>query len=206
MTLEQLIQALRDEVGVARRRALEARLARLVGELALPVARAVLRAHASEVDDVVLEATQNVLAALSRGVVVTNHEAWVKRVARNAAITALDKARRVPGVGDGHGEGEVEHLPASSGDPEAMAIQAQQVLRLRGALAKLPPRYRHLIVAIAIEGRDHGEVLDDLMARGEAAPGGSRETLINTHIDVPLRRARARLARILEQLDKGEAS
>jgi RNA polymerase sigma-70 factor (ECF subfamily) len=107
---------------------------------------------------------------------------WLHRITVNTAWTHRQRARRHAGVSID----ELSDLPATGGHPE----EAGEILELRGrlrrALDRLPGSQRQVVVMKDIYGWSHSEIADTMGISVTAAK-------------VRLHRARARLARDLEE-------
>lgn len=103
--------------------------------------------------------------------------AWLRRVALNLGYNALRSRRRELARLQRHARLE-EPLSRSPGDPEASALQAEDIGRVRNALAQLEPRqqaclmlrysglsYREIAATIRVAPTSVGT----LLARAEAA-------------------------------------
>jgi len=118
-------------------------------------------------------------------------------IVRNAALTALENRRRTNNVillsedvwaTTGN---TAEEVAASSPSPEALVIAACERQQLMSALAKLPLKYREVIVLREMEGLSYLEIAE------------TTGTAIGTVMS-RLSRGRAELRRTLASFDRRE--
>jgi RNA polymerase sigma factor (sigma-70 family) len=105
-------------------------------------------------EDVVQAALVSAWAALRDGVDVRDLRPWLYRIVHNGALNALKRP------GDDHAE-----LPATlaaAAGPESDFERRDTMRRTLDAVAALPDRQRAALVAIAVNGRPHGEVAAEL--------------------------------------------
>jgi RNA polymerase sigma-70 factor, ECF subfamily len=99
------------------------------------------------------EVAQEVFVRIFRGLAKFRGDAalgtWIYRLSVNAALSHATRRNRQHHVG----EEALETLPAPEGPPRDPRL----VERLEGALAKLPPGYRAILVLHDVEGLSHEE-------------------------------------------------
>ncbi len=122
----------------------------------------------------------------------TRLAAWLFTVSRNLCLSYW-RTRRIEGVGCSDRE-LLEALPEASASPERRAENGQMAVRLTRGLARLPVRYREVLLLVGVEG----------MAPAEAAmvcgvkPDAMRKRLerardmLSAVIDSPRARAQKR--------------
>jgi RNA polymerase sigma factor (sigma-70 family) len=142
------------EVLVARHRPQLVRLcARIVGD--------------GDAEEAVQEALIRAHGALERGAEVRSVSAWLRQIARNAALSLL---RSRPRNVDCHWEGVTD-----AGLDQRLALG-----ELREALDALAPRQREAIVMRELEGRSYAEIADRL----GTSPGAVRQLLNRARIAI----------------------
>jgi RNA polymerase sigma-70 factor, ECF subfamily len=134
--------------------------------------------------DIAQEALVRAWRALPRFRGDSQLSTWLHRITVNTAWSQKDRARR-------HAATPIEDhydIPAPPGpdDPETAGELVELRSRLRGALARLPESQRQVVVMKDIHGWSHGEIAESMGITVTAAK-------------VRLHRARARLARDLEE-------
>lgn len=111
-------------------------------------------------------------------------DAWLLRVARNAAIDAWRRRRTREGVLSANTEA-VEQLPSSHQEPPDAGVASSEFRRrLHGAVGQLPEPQRSIVVLREIEGYQYDEIAEAL------------DLPLNT-VKVYLHRARRRLREAL---------
>lgn len=120
------------------------------------------------------------LGAHACGRAVVNMEAYVYRVACNAAIDVLRGERS----GQHVCEDELEHIFDPAPGPEDMVAINNELQRVEEALMRLPHRQRAVLIALRVQERSRDEVAQWL--------GVSLRS-----VDTALRNALARLARVV---------
>jgi RNA polymerase sigma factor (sigma-70 family) len=129
-------------------------------EIVLPELDAAYRlagwiAGSSEAEDVVQDAAMRALAALAT-TAPANPRAWWLTIVRNTALTSAKKRR---GQMAGHAE-ESEAEEVSDPTPDALAAMVAQdeAVRVRGALARLPPALKETLMLREIEELNYREI------------------------------------------------
>ena len=106
-------------------------------------------------EDVVQATFINAWSSLRTGTEVRELRPWLYRIAHNAAINALKK------VGEA-----MEEVPESAGgfaaEPSAELERRDEVQRALTSIAALPSRQRAALLAVAVDGRAHADVAQDL--------------------------------------------
>ena len=108
----------------------------------------------ADADDLV----QDALVRAYRGFDALRGDArpWLLAIVRNCFYTARAQARR-----EVHDDGELAALPdETTPGPLAAAIRAEEGARLAGALARLAPEYREVLVLREIEDLSYREIAD----------------------------------------------
>ncbi len=118
-----------------------------------------------EAEDVVQEAYLRGFRAFA-GVKGEDIRPWLLMIVRNAALTALKSKRRTNNVillsddvwaSTGN---KAEEVPATTPTPEALVIAESERQQLMAALAKLPLKYREVIVLREMEGLSYLEIAE----------------------------------------------
>jgi RNA polymerase sigma factor (sigma-70 family) len=106
-------------------------------------------------EDVVQATFINAWSSLRTGTEVRDLRPWLYRIAHNAAINALKK------VGEA-----MEEVPESMGgfatEPAAELERRDEMQRALTSIAALPSRQRAALLAVAVDGRAHSEVAEEL--------------------------------------------
>jgi RNA polymerase sigma factor (sigma-70 family) len=106
-------------------------------------------------EDVVQATFINAWSSLRGGTEVRELRPWLYRIAHNAAINALKK------VGEA-----MEEVPESAGgfatEPAAELERRDEMLHALNSIAALPSRQRTALLAVAVDGRAHAEVAEEL--------------------------------------------
>ncbi len=106
-------------------------------------------------EDVVQATFLNAWSSLRRGAEIRDLRPWLYRIAHNAAINALKK------VGEA-----LEEVPESVGgfaaEPATELERRDEVRRALDGISQLPARQRAALLAIAVDGRAHAEVAEEL--------------------------------------------
>src|SRR5215218_4087537 len=106
-------------------------------------------------EDVVQATFINAWSSLRTGTEVRDLRPWLYRIAHNAAINALKK------VGEA-----MEEVPESAGgfatEPAAELERRDEMLHALTRIAALPSRQRAALLAVAVDGRAHAEVAEEL--------------------------------------------
>src|SRR3954452_1853663 len=106
-------------------------------------------------EDVVQATFINAWSSLRTGTEVRDLRPWLYRIAHNAAINALKK------VGEG-----MEEVPESIGglatEPAAELERRDEMQRALTSIAALPSRQRAALLAVAVDGRAHADVAQEL--------------------------------------------
>src|SRR4051794_27570984 len=106
-------------------------------------------------EDVVQATFLNAWSSLRAGTDVRELRPWLYRIAHNAAINALKK------VGEA-----MEEIPESVGgfatEPAAEFERRDEMHRALHSIAALPSRQRTALLAVAVDGRAHSEVAQEL--------------------------------------------
>jgi RNA polymerase sigma-70 factor (ECF subfamily) len=143
---------------------------------------------AEDAEDVAQEAFVRAHRALPRFRGDSKFSSWLYRIAVNRALTHLKRRTRRPDTVEmtvsPHVEAEVRSRRTSE-DPERLVLKEEFRALVRGAVAKLPPRYRAAVTLFYLEERSYKEVAETL-----GVPMGT----LKTH----LHRARAILKQELE--------
>ena len=142
-----------------------------------------------EAEDIVQEAYLRGFRAFA-GFKGTDIRPWLLMIVRNAALTALDLRKRTNNVillsedvwtASGN---TAEEIPATTPSPEAQVIAASERQALISALAKLPLKYREVIVLREMEGLSYleiaettGTAIGTVMSRLSRARAELRRTL-----------------------------
>ena len=142
-----------------------------------------------EAEDIVQEAYLRGFRAFA-GFKGTDIRPWLLMIVRNAALTALDLRKRTNNVillsedvwtSSGN---TAEEIPATTPSPEAQVIAASERQALISALAKLPLKYREVIVLREMEGLSYleiaettGTAIGTVMSRLSRARAELRRTL-----------------------------
>lgn len=193
-TLLELVGEVLGEIDPRRRQRARERMASKVFELAQAEARKILP---SEADDVAQDAVLSTESFLLSGE-VENPDAYVRRAARNEAISLLRKqAHREEKARQAAAE-EAPTDPGALQEEETVARQDLAALREVLSSSALNPRYRYLLEQIFQHERSIEDLVDEEMQRPENA-GKSRATVRNSSVDQPLSRARKRVAALLAQ-------
>jgi RNA polymerase sigma factor (sigma-70 family) len=197
-TLLELVGEVLGEIDPRRRQRARERMASKVFELAQAVARKMLP---SEADDVAQEVILSVVLSTEDPLLsgeVENPDAYVRRAARNEAISLLRKqAHREEKARQAAAE-EAPTDPGALQEEETVARQDLAALREVLSSSALNPRYRYLLEQIFRHQRSIEDLVDEEMQRPENA-GKSRATVRNSSVDQPLSRARKRVAALLAQ-------
>jgi RNA polymerase sigma-70 factor, ECF subfamily len=118
-----------------------------------------------EAEDVVQEAYLRGFRAFA-GVKGEDIRPWLLMIVRNAALTALKSKRRTNNVillsedvwaSTGN---KAEEVPATTPTPEALVIAESERQQVMAALAKLPLKYREVIVLREMEGLSYLEIAE----------------------------------------------
>ncbi len=114
----------------------------------------------SDADDVAQESFIRAHAALGRFRGDSKFSSWLYRIAVNRSLTHLKRRGRRPEPVDlGPGaEGLAAVLPDGGPDPERLVLDDEFRLRVRRAVAALPPRYRAAVTLFYLEEKDYAEV------------------------------------------------
>src|SRR4051794_38507407 len=106
-------------------------------------------------EDVVQATFINAWSSLRTGTDVRDLRPWLYRIAHNAAINSLKK------VGEA-----MEEVPESAGgfatEPAAELERRDEMQRALTSIAALPSRQRAALLAVAVDGRAHAEVAQEL--------------------------------------------
>jgi RNA polymerase sigma factor (sigma-70 family) len=106
-------------------------------------------------EDVVQATFINAWSSLRTGTEVRDLRPWLYRIAHNAAINALKK------VGEA-----MEEVPESIGgfatEPAAELERRDEMQRALASIAALPSRQRAALLAVAVDGRAHADVAQEL--------------------------------------------
>jgi RNA polymerase sigma factor (sigma-70 family) len=106
-------------------------------------------------EDVVQATFINAWSSLRAGTEVRDLRPWLYRIAHNAAINALKK------VGEA-----MEEVPESAGgfatEPATELERRDEMLHALTSIAALPSRQRTALLAVAVDGRAHAEVAEEL--------------------------------------------
>src|SRR4051795_13599860 len=106
-------------------------------------------------EDVVQATFINAWSSLRTGTEVRDLRPWLYRIAHNAAINSLKK------VGEA-----MEEVPESAGgfatEPAAELERRDEVQRALTSIAALPSRQRAALLAVAVDGRPHADVAQEL--------------------------------------------
>src|SRR3954462_7427703 len=106
-------------------------------------------------EDVVQATFINAWSSLRTGTEVRELRPWLYRIAHNAAINSLKK------VGEA-----MEEVPESAGgfatEPAAELERRDEMQRALTSIAALPSRQRAALLAVAVDGRAHAEVAQEL--------------------------------------------
>src|SRR3954454_5955117 len=106
-------------------------------------------------EDVVQATFINAWSSLRTGTDVRDLRPWLYRIAHNAAINSLKK------VGEA-----MEEVPESAGgfatEPAAELERRDEVQRALTSIAALPSRQRAALLAVAVDGRAHADVAQEL--------------------------------------------
>jgi RNA polymerase sigma factor (sigma-70 family) len=105
-------------------------------------------------EDIVQATFVSAWASLRRGADVRELRPWLYRIAHNGAVNVLKRA------GEHHDE-LAESLRAVAGT-DAAVEQRDHVRRTLRAVADLPDRQRAALLAVAVDGRSHADVADEL--------------------------------------------
>ncbi|WP_253207358.1 RNA polymerase sigma factor [Verticiella alkaliphila] len=132
--------------------------------------------------DTVQETYARALGARREGEAVTAPRALLYRIARNVMI---DQHRRdtIRAVDEDGVDAQAERLAApAASEPESLAMSAQAVDDLIGAIQALPPRCREAFVMHRFEGYSHGEIAERMQIS---------QKMVEQHITSALRACRA---------------
>ena len=145
-----------------------------------------------EAEDIVQEAYLRGFRAFA-GFKGADIRPWLLMIVRNAALTALDLRKRTNNVillsedvwaGSGN---TAEDVAATTPSPEAQVIAASERQALLSALAKLPLKYREVIVLREMEGLSYleiaettGTAIGTVMSRLSRARAELRRTLASS--------------------------
>src|SRR4051812_9323807 len=106
-------------------------------------------------EDVVQATFINAWSSLRTGTEVRDLRPWLYRIAHNAAINALKKVGEV-----------MEEVPESIGgfatEPAAELERRGEMQRALTSIAPLPSRQRAALLAVAVDGRAHADVAQEL--------------------------------------------
>jgi RNA polymerase sigma factor (sigma-70 family) len=106
-------------------------------------------------EDVVQATFISAWSSLRTGTEVRDLRPWLYRIAHNAAINALKK------VGEA-----MEEVPESAGgfatEPSTELERRDEMLHALTSIAALPSRQRAALLAVAVDGRAHAEVAEEL--------------------------------------------
>src|ERR687889_395886 len=106
-------------------------------------------------EDVVQATVISAWSSLRTGTEVRDLRPWLYRIAHNAAINALKK------VGEA-----MEEVPESAGglatEPAAELERRDEMQRALTSIAALPSRQRAALLAVAVDGRAHADVAQEL--------------------------------------------
>jgi RNA polymerase sigma factor (sigma-70 family) len=106
-------------------------------------------------EDVVQATFINAWSSLRTGTEVRDLRPWLYRIAHNAAINSLKK------VGEA-----MEEVPESAGgfatEPAAELERRDEMQRALTSIAALPSRQRAALLAVAVDGRAHSDVAEEL--------------------------------------------
>ena len=110
----------------------------------------------SRADDVVQAAFVSAWSKLAQGEEVRELKAWLYRIVHNGSLNAMKRAssKDLPLLSDN---------PMSSGDDSHAEVERREEVRQAlGEIAALPEQQRHAFLAVAVEGRRHREVGEEL--------------------------------------------
>lgn len=105
-------------------------------------------------EDVVQAAFVSAWTALGEGTAVRDLRPWLYRIVHNGALNAMKK----PGGADA----PLAEAQAAGPGPEAEVLQREDVRRALDTISGLPERQRAALLAVALEGRSHADVGQDL--------------------------------------------
>jgi DNA-directed RNA polymerase specialized sigma24 family protein len=197
--LTALVEEARAEWDPRLRQRVLNRLATAICELALLVARPILRDSALAQDaanDTWLK-MQPVLLGVDY--VIDHVEGYTRKVARNCALAMLRKRKEILVASPGEDlidEQAGLDTEAALIDQQSSRISSQQY---REALGQLTEKDRELLEKVHTRSRE--ELVDELLLLPEHR-GKDRGRLRNSAIDVPVSRARKRLLEIVEKMRK----
>jgi len=122
-------------------------------------------ADPGDVEDLVQDVFEELLAAMRSAVPVEQVGAWLFQVARNRIIDRFRRRRHAagqvqyPSGADESGEPDIESLlPSADDGPEAAYARRVLIEELDAALDELPAEQREVFVAHEIEGRSFREL------------------------------------------------
>jgi RNA polymerase sigma factor (sigma-70 family) len=105
-------------------------------------------------EDVVQAAFVSAWTALEAGTAVRDLRPWLYRIVHNGALNAMKK--------QGGADAPLTEARAASPGPEAEVLQREDVRRALDTISGLPDRQRAALLAVALEGRSHADVGQDL--------------------------------------------
>src|SRR6478672_7774547 len=105
-------------------------------------------------EDVLQAAFVSAWTALREGVAVRDLRPWLYRICHNGAVNAL--ARR------SNDDVELHEALRGSSSPVEDLVSRDALRRTLASVAELPERQRAALLAVAVEGRPHGEVAREL--------------------------------------------
>lgn len=105
-------------------------------------------------EDVVQAAFVSAWTALGEGTAVRDLRPWLYRIVHNGALNAMKK----PGGADA----PLAEAQAAGPGPEVEVLQREDVRRALDTISGLPERQRAALLAVALEGRSHADVGQDL--------------------------------------------
>jgi RNA polymerase sigma factor (sigma-70 family) len=115
---------------------------------------------AARIDDVVQQTFISAWKAIAKGAEVADLQAWLHRIARNAALADLKRP--------GYDHAELHDALRISAGPEDVIEQRDVVRRTLQGVAALPERQRAALLAVAVEGRASQDVALELGASDTA--------------------------------------
>ncbi len=131
----------------------------------LPAAFALARSltrNSSDAEDVVQEACLRAYRAIG-GTTVANARAWVLTIVHNTARTWLSTNRSAAIFAVDNLEAAEQQSPSIGTEietPEAAVIAKTDSVRLKAAMADLPPKFREVLVLREIEGLSYREIAE----------------------------------------------
>jgi len=118
--------------------------------------------NVDEAEDLFQEAFLRVLRAARNYEPKAAFSTWLYTIARNLCLDRLKKIRGLPMVSlEGRPDDEAQirdALPARIRDPAEAAATAEMTRVVRGALMKLPPKKREVLVLRIYQGLPYGEI------------------------------------------------